>query len=113
LLTHTTAAPSAFAAIGWKYYIIFIIVTSAIGITAFFYFPEVSQSQFQPHGYTRQGQETLTADFCLQTKGKSLEDIQAIFGDDIEPYEPESVGKMDEESAEKHHRAQQVEQISK
>ncbi|KAI1610532.1 MFS transporter [Exophiala viscosa] len=53
------AAPTAFAAIGWKYYIVFIVITTLIGIVVFFYFPE--------------------------TKGRSLEDIGELFGDSVEP----------------------------
>lgn len=37
----TTAAPTAFANIGWKYYLVFVILT-AINITIiYFWFPEV------------------------------------------------------------------------
>lgn len=53
------AAPTAFAAIGWKYYIVFIVITTLIAIAVFFYFPE--------------------------TKGRSLEDIGELFGDSVEP----------------------------
>ncbi|EHY54629.1 MFS-type transporter criB [Exophiala dermatitidis] len=53
------AAPSAFAAIKWKYYLVFIAVTTVIFLVVWFYFPE--------------------------TKGRSLEDIGQVFGDSVEP----------------------------
>lgn len=53
------AAPSAFAGIGWKYYIVFIVVTTIIFFVVWGYFPE--------------------------TKGRSLEDIGQVFGDSVEP----------------------------
>ncbi|KAL6240681.1 hypothetical protein RBB50_012391 [Rhinocladiella similis] len=53
------AAPTAFAAVGWRYYIVFIVVTTVIGIAIFLWFPE--------------------------TKGRSLEDIGELFGDSVEP----------------------------
>ncbi len=53
------AAPTAFAAIGWRYYIVFIAVTTVIAIAIWLYFPE--------------------------TKGRSLEDIGELFGDSVEP----------------------------
>ena len=36
------AAPTAFAAIGWQYYIVFIAVTFVMTLVVYFYFPEVS-----------------------------------------------------------------------
>lgn len=49
-------AATAFANIGWKYYLIFIIVP-IVGLPVLFYFPE--------------------------TKGLSLEEIAAVFGDEV------------------------------
>jgi hypothetical protein len=37
----TTAAPTAFADVGWKYYLIFVVSTTIITIYAHFTFPEV------------------------------------------------------------------------
>jgi sugar porter (SP) family MFS transporter len=53
------AAPTAFAAIGWRYYTVFIAITTLIFFAVWFYFPE--------------------------TKGRSLEDIGELFGDSVEP----------------------------
>jgi hypothetical protein len=36
------AAPTAFANVGWKYYILFILLTLINVLTIWFYFPEVS-----------------------------------------------------------------------
>jgi MFS family permease len=37
------AAPTAFAAIGWKYYLVFIVISSIMVIVILWYFPEVRQ----------------------------------------------------------------------
>ena len=50
-------SPIAFANVGWKYYSLFICTNAVGAITVFFLFPE--------------------------TKGKSLEEIGAIFGDEV------------------------------
>lgn len=42
----TTAAPTAFADIGWKYYLIFVVLTSIITVYAYFTFPEVCAFAF-------------------------------------------------------------------
>lgn len=34
-------APTAFAAIGWKYYLVFLCLTAVIGVIIYFYYPEV------------------------------------------------------------------------
>ena len=53
-----SAAPTAFAAIGWKYYIVFVIYTALMVPVVYFFFPETSR--------------------------KSLEEVQAAFGDSVE-----------------------------
>lgn len=42
----TTAAPTAFANIGWKYYILFIVLTSLIIVYVAIHFPEVCYQSF-------------------------------------------------------------------
>jgi hypothetical protein len=70
---YTEPASTAFANIGWKYYLLFIIIP-AVGFPALFFFPE--------------------------TKGLSLEDIAAVFGDMVfEEHQLEST-KQDLEGAE-------------
>lgn len=55
---NTFVNPIALAAIGWKYYFVFVAVLMAFGITAYFYYPE--------------------------TKGYTLEQIAVIFdGDNV------------------------------
>ncbi|KAH9211650.1 hypothetical protein DL95DRAFT_305683 [Leptodontidium sp. 2 PMI_412] len=56
-LVYTQAAPSALSAIGWKYYLIFIILSAAFVAVLCLYFPE--------------------------TKNLSLEEIARLFGDPI------------------------------
>ncbi|KAL6242227.1 hypothetical protein RBB50_010775 [Rhinocladiella similis] len=53
----STAAPTAFNTIGWKYYLVFTILTALCVVIIWFYFPE--------------------------TKGLALEDVAEIFGDGI------------------------------
>lgn len=50
------AAPDAFVAIGWRFYLFFIIIPFIAGVTAYFFFPD--------------------------TLHKPLEEIAALFGDD-------------------------------
>lgn len=52
-------APEAFSTIGWKYYTVFISITTVIFFIVWFWFPE--------------------------TRGRSLEDIGELFGDSVEP----------------------------
>ncbi|OAP57496.1 hypothetical protein AYL99_08234 [Fonsecaea erecta] len=56
-IVYLQAAPVAFANIGWKYYLVFVCVTASMIPVVWFYFPE--------------------------TKGRSLEDIGEVFGDNI------------------------------
>lgn len=69
---YTEPASTAFANIGWKYYLVFIIVP-AVGLPLIWRFPE--------------------------TKGLSLEEIAAIFGDevalDLSHLTPEEKAKLD------------------
>ncbi|KAF5575469.1 major facilitator superfamily transporter [Fusarium pseudocircinatum] len=63
----TTAAPTAFAEIGWKFYLVFIVATSIIIAYAYMTFPE--------------------------TRKMSLEDIQELFGDPIDGMPSEFVNQ--------------------
>jgi hypothetical protein len=56
-LVYTQAAPVAFADVGWKYHLVFILVPAMSTPLMWFKFPE--------------------------TKGLSLEEIGAFFGDEI------------------------------
>ncbi|KAH6648122.1 hypothetical protein BKA67DRAFT_683474 [Truncatella angustata] len=58
-LVYTGSASAAFAAIGWRYYLVFIIVPIACVVVIWFYFPE--------------------------TNGLSLEEIGRLFGDSVAP----------------------------
>jgi hypothetical protein len=56
---NTFVNPIALNAIGWKYYLVFVVVCATYGLTAFFFYPE--------------------------TRGHSLEQMAVIFdGDDAE-----------------------------
>lgn len=56
-LVYLEAAPTAFARIGWKYYVVFLVITFVNIIIVWRLFPE--------------------------TKGLSLEEIGELFGDDV------------------------------
>lgn len=56
LLIYLQVAPTAFATIGWKFYLVFLISLLCFIVPLFFYFPE--------------------------TKGLSLEEISRLFGDE-------------------------------
>ena len=66
------AAPTAFAQVGWRYYLVFIVITTVMVGVILWYFPEV-----------RDGGQVccwLRTDVS-QTKQRSLEDIGVLFGD--------------------------------
>ncbi|KIX97079.1 uncharacterized protein Z520_07193 [Fonsecaea multimorphosa CBS 102226] len=70
-------APTAFASIGWKYYLLFIALDAVMFVVMWLYFPE--------------------------TKGISLEDIGEVFGDDIVLEDP-SVEAVHRRFKESHYR---------
>jgi hypothetical protein len=68
-------SPIAFANIGWRYYLVFIVTNLISAVVVFLYFPE--------------------------TKGKTLEEISKLFGDEliIDMNDITMVGKSDVEAA--------------
>lgn len=56
LIIYLQVAPTAFATIGWKFYLVFTILLFCFTVPLFFYFPE--------------------------SKGQSLEEISRLFGDE-------------------------------
>jgi MFS family permease len=40
------AAPTAFAAIGWKYYLVFLIISALVAVIVYFFYPEVRHKTF-------------------------------------------------------------------
>ncbi|KKA17049.1 hypothetical protein T310_9327 [Rasamsonia emersonii CBS 393.64] len=64
------AAPTAFDNVGWKYYLVFICVTSAIFVVMWLFFPE--------------------------TRQRSLEDIGVLFGDSEESLKPADANEIQE-----------------
>lgn len=69
-LAFTQGASSAFAAIGWKYYLIFIVLSGLMILIIYFFFPE--------------------------TKGLSLEEMSRVFGDPVAMDETGSRGSATE-----------------
>ncbi len=74
-LVYVEAAPTALANIQWKYYIVFIGLTFVNIVIFYFWCPEVGRRlPLAPNGLT---------DSCGQTRGLSLEEINALFGDEV------------------------------
>ena len=71
----------AFADIGWKYYIVFILITTLIFFVVWFWLPE--------------------------TRGRSLEDIGEVFGDSVEAVNLDEkayvIGNVEEVEVEQKH----------
>ncbi|KAL1966953.1 hypothetical protein VTN77DRAFT_3697 [Rasamsonia byssochlamydoides] len=65
------AAPTAFDNVGWKYYLVFICITSVIFVAMWLFFPE--------------------------TRQRSLEDIGVLFGDSEEQLKPVEIQEGNEE----------------
>lgn len=74
-------APTAFAEIGWKYYTVFIALSTVMFVIMWLYFPEV-RSPTKAHSLLEHDTE-LTESTPKQTKGKALEDVAEVFGDEI------------------------------
>jgi hypothetical protein len=72
-LIKCSAAPTAFTNIGWKYYLVFTILTAINVVIIWFFFPEVCLTSICQR-------KKLT---LMQTKGLALEDVAEIFGDGI------------------------------
>ena len=64
-----SAAPQAFEKIGWKYYLVFVLYTSMMVPVVYFFFPETAR--------------------------KSLEEVQAAFGDSVEGMDIETEKEME------------------
>ncbi|KAK5100049.1 hypothetical protein LTR70_008011 [Exophiala xenobiotica] len=78
-------APAAFDEIGWKYYLVFIIITTILFFVVWFYFPETSKMR--------------------------LEDIGELFGDSVEPLSLDT--KHEEfDTGEKSQSVQRIERVS-
>lgn len=69
-----TVSPTAFDAIGWRYYLVFMSLTIVAAVVFAVFFPEVQG----PRSFNI----LLSSLTHSQTKGKTLEQIGAIFGDD-------------------------------
>jgi hypothetical protein len=77
LIFNVFVNPIALAAIGWKYYIVYVALLVSYGLVIFFFYPE--------------------------TKGRTLEEISVVFGDAPEGlYETENSTKVTEKADVKH-----------
>ncbi|RGP76673.1 lactose permease [Fusarium longipes] len=77
LIFNVFVNPIALAAIGWKYYIVYVALLVSYGLVIFFFYPE--------------------------TKGRTLEEISVVFGDAPDGlYETEDSTKMTEKADVKH-----------
>jgi hypothetical protein len=87
VLVYVEAAPTALANITWKYYIIFIGLTMCNILILHFWCPEVRYAPSCSGCFFSVflGGQRLTRGFRspLQTKGLSLEEINAKFGDEV------------------------------
>jgi hypothetical protein len=85
ILVYLLSAASAFASIGWKYYLIFIIVPAVAVPIILFLFPE--------------------------TKGLTLEEIGRLFGDETATNATQLSAQDDRSSASKSHTIEEVEKL--
>jgi hypothetical protein len=77
LIFNVFVNPIALAAIGWKYYIVYVVLLVSYGLVIFFFYPE--------------------------TKGRTLEEISVVFGDAPDGlYETEDPTKVTEKADVKH-----------
>ena len=83
------AAPTAFATIGYKFWIILICLTFIYGVLVYFYLPEVCCKECL-------GRTCLLIDVSPQTKGMTLEDISVLFGDPVELSFEQALKKQEE-----------------
>lgn len=89
------AAPTAFAEIGWKFFTLFIAITTLSFLFVWLYCPEVSflfSTISIPYFLLE-----LTSAF-LQTSQRSLESIPELFGDSVEPADIKPYSEVREEA---------------
>lgn len=75
-LIFVAAAPTALRTIGALFYVVFIVLTAIQIVIAIFYFPDVS---FRWKDFPL----VIVTDLNIQTKGFTLEQMSAVFGDAV------------------------------
>ncbi|KAF2103327.1 general substrate transporter [Rhizodiscina lignyota] len=83
------AAPTAFANIGWKYYLVFICITAVLLVVVFFWFPETKQKSLEEI-------HTLFDGHNVQVKDITEFEFEAPGGQNKEPHalEVENAGRV-------------------
>ncbi|PTB36279.1 hypothetical protein M441DRAFT_178126 [Trichoderma asperellum CBS 433.97] len=70
-------APTAFAAIGWKYYLVFLCLTAVIGVIIYFYYPETNQLSLEQIGelFGDKVERANTDEKTDETRSTTVEDV--------------------------------------
>jgi Sugar (and other) transporter len=68
---NTFVNPIALGAIGWKYYIVFVVVLIVMCVTSYFYYPETRGHSLEQMGYIFDG-EDASAPTPAETKERAV-----------------------------------------
>ncbi|KAF2212457.1 hypothetical protein CERZMDRAFT_106187 [Cercospora zeae-maydis SCOH1-5] len=73
IVFNTFVNPIALDAIGWKYYLVFVVIIVAYGVTAFFFYPETRGHSLEHMAVLFDGPDALVADETeIAEKSKSI-----------------------------------------
>lgn len=78
IVFNTFVNPIALDAIGWKYYLVFVVIIVAYGVTAFFFYPETRGHSLENMAVVFDGPDALVGDEAeIAEKSKSISSAKA------------------------------------